>query len=120
MTKNTEASPIYAFFKDAGMQTIAGGSAGFVEVCIMHPLDLVKTRFQIQSKVSTSSSSEVYYTGVVDCFKKMYKAEGLTSFWKGILPPILVETPKRACKFVTFEQYKKLFLFGSDKPTPLV
>lgn len=50
----------------------------------------------------------------------MYKHEGLFSYWKGILPPILAETPKRATKFVCFEQYKRFFLFGSDKPTPLV
>ncbi|CAG13165.1 unnamed protein product [Tetraodon nigroviridis] len=29
-------------------------------------------------------------------------------FYKGILPPIVAETPKRAVKFFTFEQYKKL------------
>lgn len=29
---------------------------------------------------------------------KMYNTEGLPAFWKGILPPILVETPKRAVK----------------------
>jgi len=69
---------------------------GFVEVCIMHPLDLVKTRMQLQSKVATSG--DLYYTGVGDCFKKMYRTEGFLSFWKGILPPILAETPKRAVK----------------------
>lgn len=37
------------FFKQAAMQVGAGGSAGFVEVCIMHPLDLVKTRLQLQA-----------------------------------------------------------------------
>lgn len=36
--------------KQAALQIAAGGSAGFVEVCIMHPLDLVKTRLQIQTK----------------------------------------------------------------------
>lgn len=41
------------------------------------------------------------------------------SFYKGILPPILAETPKRATKFFTFEQYKKVFTFG-DGPAPLV
>jgi solute carrier family 25 2-oxodicarboxylate transporter 21 len=28
----------------------------------------------------------------------MYKNEGFFAFWKGVLPPILVETPKRAVK----------------------
>lgn len=63
---------------------------------------------------------QVYYKGVFDCFRKMYAHEGMLSYWKGILPPILAETPKRATKFVCFEQYKQLFLFGSDKATPLV
>lgn len=50
----------------------------------------------------------------------MYQLEGLFSYWKGILPPILAETPKRATKFVCFEQYKRFFMFGSEKATPLV
>jgi solute carrier family 25 2-oxodicarboxylate transporter 21 len=49
----------------------------------------------------------------------MVQAEGLFSVYKGILPPILAETPKRAAKFLTFEQTKSWFLFGAEKPTPL-
>lgn len=85
----------------------------------MHPLDLVKTRLQIQSGTSKSGTG-VIYKGVFDCFKHMYKQEGITSYWKGIIPPILAETPKRAVKFFTFEQYKQVFLFGAPAPTPLV
>lgn len=123
---------------------------GFIEVCIMHPLDLIKTRLQLQIKTSKvsqpnvvsisiqkiietfllcftlmffltfSSTFKVYYNGVFDCAAKMMKNEGLFSLYKGIVPPILVETPKRAVKFLTFEQLKPLFLFGNEKPTPLV
>lgn len=87
----------------------------------MHPLDLVKTRFQIQSTPIKGLESQ-HYNGVVDCMKKMYKQEGLLSFWKGIIPPILAETPKRAWKFFTFAQFTKAFNFnGPDsKPSPLV
>lgn len=49
----------------------------------------------------------------------MIKNEGIFSVYKGILAPICVETPKRAVKFATFEQYKRFFLFGSPSPTPL-
>ncbi len=41
---------------------------------------------------------QVHYDGVADCMRKMYRSEGVLSFWKGVLPPILVETPKRAWK----------------------
>lgn len=124
-TKKPE-KPKPSLLKQAALQIISGGSAGFVEVCIMHPLDLVKTRLQIQNKktvvssTAAGSSNQIYYNGVLDCFRKMYKHEGMFSYWKGILPPILAETPKRATKFVCFEQYKRIFMFGSDKATPLV
>ncbi|KAB0799192.1 hypothetical protein PPYR_07072 [Photinus pyralis] len=105
--------------KQAALQTAAGGSAGFTEVCIMHPLDLIKTRLQIQTvKPNANPNDPTYYTGIVDCVKKMYKHEGLGSFWKGIIPPIMAETPKRALKFVSFEQYKRLLMFDG-KATPL-
>lgn len=47
---NKSEKPKPSLLKQAGLQIVAGGSAGFVEVCIMHPLDLVKTRLQIQTK----------------------------------------------------------------------
>ncbi|XP_041765196.1 mitochondrial 2-oxodicarboxylate carrier [Anopheles merus] len=113
-------SDLKEFLRQAAMQVGAGGSAGFVEVCIMHPLDLVKTRLQLQASPSAGAAkSTTYYNGVFDCIRKMARSEGVFSLYKGILPPVLVETPKRAVKFLTFEQYKRFFLFGSDKPTPL-
>lgn len=87
------------------MQFAAGGCAGFVEVSLMHPLDLMKTRFQIQRGPDDPNR----YTSLADCFKKMYRNEGALSFYKGILPPLMAETPKRAVKFFTFERYKEMF-----------
>lgn len=113
-----KTSEVQKLLKHAAMQIGAGGSAGFVEVCIMHPLDLVKTRLQLQSSPKAPGDPH-YYSGIIDCFIKMQRSEGILSFWKGILPPILAETPKRAVKFLTFEQYKRFFLFGSPSPTPL-
>ncbi|KAK6032271.1 2-oxodicarboxylate carrier 2 domain protein [Ostertagia ostertagi] len=85
--------------KDGARQFAAGGSAGLVEVCLMHPLDLIKTRLQVAQ----------HDRGMMDCVRKTFKNEGFLGFYKGILPPILAETPKRATKFFTFEQYKKMF-----------
>ncbi|KAI1718589.1 mitochondrial carrier protein [Ditylenchus destructor] len=84
--------------KEGGRQIAAGGCAGLVEVSLMHPLDLMKTRLQIGGG---------HFTGLADCFRKTLQKEGALGFYKGILPPILAETPKRATKFFTFEQYKK-------------
>ncbi|EYC15193.1 hypothetical protein Y032_0037g3373 [Ancylostoma ceylanicum] len=92
--------------KDGLRQFAAGGSAGLVEVCLMHPLDLIKTRLQVAQNDK----------GMWDCVKKTFKGEGVSGFYKGILPPILAETPKRATKFFTFEQYKKIFSYADVSP----
>uniref|UniRef100_W6NRA6 Mitochondrial 2-oxodicarboxylate carrier n=1 Tax=Haemonchus contortus TaxID=6289 RepID=W6NRA6_HAECO len=92
--------------KDGVRQFTAGGSAGLVEVCLMHPLDLIKTRLQVAQ----------HDKGMMDCVRKTFRNEGFLGFYKGILPPILAETPKRATKFFTFEQYKKIFSHPSVSP----
>lgn len=74
--------------------------SGFCEICVMHPLDVVKTRLQLQ-KAGGNPSDPHYYTSVLDCFKKTAQHEGLTALYKGVIPPVLVETPKRAVKVTT-------------------
>jgi len=83
----------------------------------MHPLDLIKTRLQMQRiprGTIVTASDTTLYSGIGDCFRKMFKHEGLFSFWKGVLPPILAETPKRAVKVfllqVNFIRKDKSFL----------
>ena len=76
---------------------------GFIEVCFMHPLDLIKTRIQIQSNKTSiilpnGNDSKYRYNGIIDCLIKISKYEGISSFYKGILPPLMAETPKRAIK----------------------
>ncbi|XP_072485848.1 mitochondrial 2-oxodicarboxylate carrier isoform X2 [Notamacropus eugenii] len=91
---------------DPGIRT------GLIEICLMHPLDVVKTRFQIQRGPTDPNN----YKSLGDSFLKIYRTERLFGFYKGILPPILAETPKRAVKFFAFEQYKKLLGYVSLSP----
>lgn len=72
----------------------------------MHPLDVVKTRLQLQAEVR--AGSPYHYTGIFDCLAKMKKHEGFLAFWKGIAPPILAETPKRAVKVSSVIQFLEL------------
>lgn len=112
MKSNATEQQAIPYWKNSLMQIASGGTAGFVEICIMHPLDVVKTRIQFQPK-----GTAVAYTSVADCFRKTIANEGFFAIYKGILPPIIAETPKRATKFFTFEQYKNLF---SSLPTSYV
>ncbi|KAL1919112.1 uncharacterized protein VTP21DRAFT_2493 [Calcarisporiella thermophila] len=94
-------------------QFLAGAIAGVSEILVMYPLDVVKTRFQLQ--VGTGGKDG--YSSITDCFQKIIKSEGPGALYRGILPPIMVEAPKRATKFAANEQYTILYkrLFGVEK-----
>ncbi|VEU19399.1 DEKNAAC100219 [Brettanomyces naardenensis] len=94
-------------------QFMAGAVAGISEVLIMYPLDVVKTRMQLQ----VGSGAEAEYSGVIDCFSKIIKNEGFGTLYRGILPPILMEAPKRATKFAANDEWGKFYRrqFGVDK-----
>ncbi|XP_064482611.1 mitochondrial 2-oxodicarboxylate carrier-like [Ornithodoros turicata] len=86
----------------AAVQFTAGAVAGFIEVCVNHPLDVVKTRLQMQSADDPNR-----YKSITNCFARMVKAEGFLSVYKGILPVLVVETPKMAVRFVVYEYCKR-------------
>lgn len=56
---------------------ISGFISGWTQVIIMQPFEIVKVRLQ------TQSNANPYYNGIVDCFKKIAKEEGLGAFYKG-------------------------------------
>ncbi|KGK34838.1 hypothetical protein JL09_g6013, partial [Pichia kudriavzevii] len=94
-------------------QFYAGAIAGISEILTMYPLDVVKTRIQLQ--VGSGSSGE--YKGVVDCFTKIVKNEGPATLYRGISAPILMEAPKRAIKFAANDEWGKFWknVFGVEK-----
>ncbi|XP_060660570.1 mitochondrial 2-oxodicarboxylate carrier [Drosophila nasuta] len=97
------------------IQLLSGGTTGIVEVSLLTPLDFVKTRLQLQINSATKADSN--YNGLIDAFAKIYRQEGITAFWRGMIPPLLSDTPRRAIKFMAFEQLKPVFLFGAASPT---
>ncbi|KAF9316182.1 hypothetical protein BG003_002271 [Podila horticola] len=96
-------------------QLLAGTMAGFAEVVCMHPLDVVKTRLQLQTlrPQVPKPSTMVPYTSMIDCFSKIIQNEGASRLYRGIFPPLVAEAAKRAIKFGANEQWgfavKKLF-----------
>ncbi|KAM3419081.1 hypothetical protein BST61_g5033 [Cercospora zeina] len=96
-------------------QFAAGAVAGVSEILIMYPLDVVKTRVQIQGRVPVPGQD--FYTGMGDCFKKIVANEGFSRLYRGISAPILMEAPKRATKFAANDEWGKFYrnLFGVAK-----
>lgn len=92
-------------------QFLAAAIAGVAEISCMYPLDLVKTRLQLQvtsSRVRTPSPPAIAtasYTSILDCLRRIIQQEGLLNLYRGALPPIVAEAPRRAIKFGANEQW---------------
>ncbi|KAI9016705.1 mitochondrial carrier domain-containing protein [Hyaloraphidium curvatum] len=79
---------------------LAGGLAGMTEILTLYPLDVVKTRLQLQVGKEAG-----HYTSVMGTLRAIVREEGVLKLYRGILPPIMIEAPKRAVKFSANEQY---------------
>ncbi|KAF9202564.1 hypothetical protein BGZ49_007276 [Haplosporangium sp. Z 27] len=99
-------------------QLLAGAVAGVAEVSCMYPLDLVKTRLQLQVTTNRSilansalansakpAIDQAPYTSILDCLRKVLQQGGFFNLYRGSLPPILAEAPRRAVKFGANEQW---------------
>ncbi|XP_048766700.1 mitochondrial glutamate carrier 2-like [Ostrea edulis] len=67
----------------------AGIAAGGIASLSVNPFDVVKTRLQTLKK----AEGEISYSGIVDCFTKVYGKEGWRAFFKGGFCRILVIAP---------------------------
>mmetsp|Transcript_16775 Transcript_16775/g.23338 ORF Transcript_16775/g.23338 Transcript_16775/m.23338 type:complete len:295 (-) Transcript_16775:109-993(-) len=79
---------------------VAGGTAGIVEIMFMYPTDLVKTRAQL------AVGQKI---GLISGLRDIIQKEGFIKMYRGVLPPVLIEAPKRAIKFAANEFYKPIF-----------
>eukprot|EP00475_Leptophrys_vorax_P038935 TRINITY_DN6953_c0_g1_i2.p1 TRINITY_DN6953_c0_g1~~TRINITY_DN6953_c0_g1_i2.p1 ORF type:complete len:483 (-),score=99.76 TRINITY_DN6953_c0_g1_i2:294-1742(-) len=59
---------------------------------VSYPLQLTRTRLQVQGSVAVSAASSssdnapVLYKGMTDCLRQVYRAEGLSGLYRGIVP----------------------------------
>lgn len=51
--------------------------------------------------------SEKYYTGVADVIRKVYRNEGFSGFYKGLMPRMMYVTPLVAIQYSCYQLFRK-------------
>lgn len=82
----------------------AAGSAKLVAAIITYPHEVVRTRLR-----QRPTDGKVKYTGLVQCFKLIWKEEGLVSMYGGLSPHLLRVVPSAVIMFGMYETILRLF-----------
>ena len=81
--------------------SIAGGTAGCISWIVNYPIDVVKTRIQ-----SSGLPNQPNYKGIMDCFIKIIKADGVRGMYRG-LAPALVRAFLNSCTLLPAMTYTR-------------
>ncbi|KAI1007030.1 putative mitochondrial carrier [Podosphaera aphanis] len=82
----------------------AAGGAKLIAALATYPHEVIRTRLR-QAPVGSNSPK---YTGLVQCFKLVWKEEGLVSLYGGLTPHLLRTVPSAAIMFGMYEGILKL------------
>ncbi|KAG5519135.1 hypothetical protein PMAC_002223 [Pneumocystis sp. 'macacae'] len=83
-------------------------TAGAASAILTNPIWIIKTRL-----MSQNSYSHIYYRNTFDAFQKMYRSEGIFSFYKG-LTLSLIGVTHVAIQFPLYELFKDIFFVVSN------
>lgn len=86
-------------FENSVMGCIASGTT----VCIMIPMDTIKTRLVTQATKGVA----VPYKGIIDCAVRVAREEGIKSFYKGLPPRLISVVPMIGIQFTVYEAMKR-------------
>lgn len=83
---------------------LSGAAAGITQAFIASPVELAKTRLQLQA----DRGGPLRYKGAVHVLQEIYKSEGARGMFRGQLCTILREAPAFSTYFLTFEASARL------------
>jgi len=101
-----------AFLKDF----LAGGVSAAISKTCVAPIERVKLLLQVQH-ISKQISESQRYKGMVDCFVRIPKEQGVLAYWRGNTANVIRYFPTQALNFAFKDKYKQIFLNNVDKKT---
>ncbi|KAL8874215.1 MAG: hypothetical protein Q9174_000407 [Haloplaca sp. 1 TL-2023] len=102
---------------------LAGATGAVLANAIVYPLDIVKTRLQVQVKRKKSDSeplttNDEHYTSSLDALRKIIDDEGITGLYSGINGSLLGVTSTNFAYFYWYSVVRSLYLSSQKIPGP--
>ncbi|XP_044237755.1 kidney mitochondrial carrier protein 1 isoform X5 [Ursus arctos] len=99
---------------------VYGGLASITAECGTFPIDLTKTRLQIQGQTNDANFKEIRYRGMLHALVRIGREEGLKALYSGIAPAMLRQASYGTIKIGTYQSLKRLFVEHPEDETLLV
>ena len=96
---------------------LVGGISAAVSKTLVAPIERVKLLLQVQD-ANKNIAPENRYNGIGDCFSRVYREQGLASFWRGNLANVVRYFPTQALNFACKDFYKKTLCPYDPKKQP--
>ncbi|KAL6604477.1 hypothetical protein ACP70R_042904 [Stipagrostis hirtigluma subsp. patula] len=84
------------------VQLGCGTVSGALGATCVYPLQVIRTRLQAQA-----ANSEAAYRGMTDVFWRTLQHEGISGFYKGLVPNLLKVVPAASITYLVYETMKK-------------
>ncbi|KAL8812490.1 MAG: hypothetical protein Q9200_000985 [Gallowayella weberi] len=100
---------------------LAGATGAVLANAIVYPLDIVKTRLQVQVKRKATDleplmKSDAYYTSSLDAVKKIVQDEGISGLYCGINGSLIGVTSTNFAYFYWYSVVRSLYLASQTVP----
>lgn len=115
-TVEIRSGGVIAFRVPLYQKMMVGGLSGVIGLSTVFPIDLIKTRLQLLSAASGSSSTT--NIGISSVCRDVYTRHGISGFYRGLLPTALMVAPEKAIKLGVNDYLRDVFCnFDRTKET---
>jgi solute carrier family 25 (adenine nucleotide translocator) protein 4/5/6/31 len=94
---------------------LMGGVSAAVSKTAAAPIERIKLLIQNQDEMLKAGRLDRPYKGIVDCFSRVVKNEGIVALWRGNLANVLRYFPTQALNFAFKDYFKRMFGYSKEK-----
>jgi len=94
---------------------LMGGVSAAVSKTAAAPIERVKLLIQNQDEMLKSGRLDRKYGGIVECFSRTAKNEGVLSLWRGNTANVIRYFPTQALNFAFRDTYKSMFAYKKER-----